>query len=123
MLEQSEIADAIGVPLIVAEAVSEGFVVRRNQLVQVVQPAFAPACARAMGAGFRGLIDWLGQRDDGRRAQLLRPDGSIVLTAASAPAWIASFREWRAATGWAPSAEDLQQCARSFTHSAPVSPP
>lgn len=112
VLEQSSIAAAVGVPLIVAEPVAEAFRVRGDRLQRVVQPSFAAACARAMRAGFVGFLDWLRERDDARVGSLLRSDGSIVLTAATAPAWIAGIREWRASSGWAPSAADLLQCAR-----------
>ena len=111
VLEQSGIADALGVPLIVADAVDEAFVVRRDRLQRVAQPPFAPACARVMQAGFRGLSDWLRDRKDPRSASLLRADGSIVLTAGTAPVWIAAAREWRRVTGWAPATEELLACA------------
>ena len=112
VLEQSAIADAIGVPLIVAEPVDAAFVVVGDRLRRVVQPSFATACARAMRAGFTGLIDWLRKRDDSRLATLLRADGSIVLTAATAPTWINGVREWREATNWAPGEADVLACAR-----------
>jgi non-heme chloroperoxidase len=112
VIEQSSIADAIGVPLIVAGPVDTAFVVRGDRLRRVVQPSFAPPCARAMRAGFVGFIGWLRDRDDPRTNSLLRPDGSIVLTAATAPLWIAGIREWRSATGWAPDPQEVLACAR-----------
>jgi pimeloyl-ACP methyl ester carboxylesterase len=112
VLEQSAIADAIGVPLIVAESVDDGFVVRGDRLRRVVQPPFAAACSRAMLGGFRGFADWLRANGDPRSQVLLRADGSIVLTAETAPLWIDGVRAWRAATGWAPGTADVLQCAR-----------
>jgi pimeloyl-ACP methyl ester carboxylesterase len=112
VIEQSSIADAIGVPLIVAEPVETGFVVRGDRLLRVVQPSFAAACGRAMRAGFMGFIAWLRERNDPRSATLLRPDGSIVLTAATAPVWINGIREWRSASAWAPNQQDVLECAR-----------
>lgn len=112
VLEQSSIAEAMGVPLIIADPVDEAFVVRRDRLQRVAQPPFAPACARVMQAGFRGVSDWLRRREDPRRASLLRADGSIVLTAETAPVWIAAVQEWRRDTGWAPVAADIVACAR-----------
>ena len=113
VLEQSSIAEAIGVPLIIAEAVDDGFIVRRDRLLRVAQPSFAAACGRAMLAGFRGFSAWLRDREDPRRERLLRPDGSFVLTAETAPLWITGIREWRQSTGWAPDAEQVSTCARS----------
>ena len=113
VLEQSSIAEAIGVPLIIAEAVDEGFIVRRDRLLRVAQPSFAAPCGRAMLSGFRGFSAWLRDREDPRRERLLRPDGSFVLTAETAPLWITGIREWRQSTGWAPDAEQVSTCARS----------
>lgn len=112
VLEQSSIADAIGVPLIVAEPVDAAFVVRRDRLQRVVQPSFAAACSRAMRAGFLGFIASLRDSNDPRTNTLLRADGSIVLTADTAPLWISGIREWRSATGWAPDNKDILECAR-----------
>lgn len=112
VLEQSTIAEALGVPLIIADPVDEAFVVRRERLQRVVQPPFAPPCARAMQSGFRGVGDWLRDRKDPRGASMLRADGSIVLTADTAQVWIAAIHEWRRATGWAPATEDVLACAR-----------
>jgi pimeloyl-ACP methyl ester carboxylesterase len=112
VLEQSAIADAIGVPLILAEPVDTAFVVRGERLLRVVQPSFAPACARAMRGGFMGFIASLRDSNDARAASLLRPDGSIVLTAATAPIWISGIRDWRAASGWRPDSQDILECAR-----------
>jgi pimeloyl-ACP methyl ester carboxylesterase len=112
VLEQSAIADAIGVPLIVAEPVETAFVVRRDRLLRVVQPSFATACGRAMRAGFMGFIAWLRDRNDARIGSLLRADGGIVLTADTAPIWISGIREWRTASGWVPPQADVLACAR-----------
>jgi non-heme chloroperoxidase len=112
VLEQSAIADAIGVPLILAEPVDTAFVVHGERLLRVVQPSFAPACGRAMRGGFMGFIATLRESNDPRSATLLRPDGSIVLTAATAPTWIRGIRDWRVASGWQPDSRDILECAR-----------
>lgn len=112
VVEQSDIAQAVGVPLIVAEAVPRAFVIRDGRFRRVEQPRFAPPCARAMGSGFMGFIAWMNERADPRRDRLLRRDGGIVLTAATAPLWIAGIREWRSQTSWAPNEEDVLACAR-----------
>jgi hypothetical protein len=113
VLEQSDIARAIGVPLIVARGLDKGFVIRDGKIVKTIQPRFAAPCSAVMLGGFRGFLAWLDANNDPRRAALLEPDGRWIFTAKTAPLWIEGIRDWRSTTGWQPDAELTLACARS----------
>ncbi len=50
VIERSEIASALGVPIILAQGIERAFVIVDGRFTQVRQPAFRPACSRVMGA-------------------------------------------------------------------------
>lgn len=112
VIEYSDIFAAMGLKVVLAEGLDNGFVLEGGKIRSIVQPELKPACMEAMGTGFALLIDWLTESDDPRGADLLRGD-SLHLTGDTAPVLIEAIRDWRDRTGWSPTREQAFECAQS----------
>jgi len=77
----------MGLKIVLAEGLDNGFVLEDGKIRTIVQPELKPACMEAMGAGFAQLIDWLTETGDPRGEILLR-DRSLHLTGDTAPVLI-----------------------------------
>ena len=109
-IEHSSIFAAVGVTIVIAEAIDEAFVLAGNRIIAIHQPELAPACLRAILSGFQGVTDWLIESGEESGGKLVR-DGRIYLTPATIPGVVRAIRAWREATGWAPERADVSACA------------
>jgi len=109
-IEHSSIFAAVGVTIVVAEAIDEAFVLSDDRIVAIHQPELAQACRRAILSGFEGVADWLIESGQPAGAQLVR-DGRIYLTPETIPGVVQAIKAWREATGWAPQRADVSACA------------
>lgn len=109
-IEHSEIFEAAGVSIVMAQAIRDAFVLRDSRIVAVHQPDLEPACSNIVLSAFRGAVAWLIAENDPRQEQLVE-NGFIKLTPATIPDVIALLREWRQTSGVKPDPLAMSACA------------
>ena len=109
-IEHSEIFEAAGVSIVMAQGIRNAFVLRGGQIIELYQPALLPACSDTVLAAFSGLVQWLEESDDPRRHRLVA-NGFINLTPETIPHVILALQDWRGRTGWQPAPDRVSQCA------------
>jgi hypothetical protein len=109
-IEHSEIFEAAGVSIVMAQGIQDAFVLRDGRIVEINQPDLQPACTATVLEAFRGSVAWLHETNDGRQ-QLLVENGFIKLTPKTIPDVISLLREWRRKTNTMPDAATMSACA------------
>jgi pimeloyl-ACP methyl ester carboxylesterase len=109
-VETSPMFEAMGLPRVRTTGVGDAFVVEGERIRSARQPDFEPACRTVFAQAVGGLRDWLGARGDPRGAALFA-EGRPLISAETAAVWIASLRDWRRETQWAPAADLRASCA------------
>jgi len=80
VLESSDVFSAAGLPIVIAEPVRAGFVLRNGKILKVKQPEIRPACRMAIVKAFSALATYLTDTNDPRAALVLNTSGRLNLT-------------------------------------------
>lgn len=110
VIEHSDIFAALGMTIVHARPVRNGFVLRDGKIAGIVQPDLNAACSRIAIEGFTGLASWLASTNDYRSADLIS-EGRLAFVPSKLPLIVDALKDWRSATGWAPQAEAVRECA------------
>ena len=110
VIEHSRIFSALGMTIVVAQPVRNGFELRGGKIAKIVQPDLNPACTKIALGGFVGLVSWLEETSDYRAATLVT-DGRLALKPETIPLIVDALKDWRSASGWKPESEDVRSCA------------
>ena len=111
VIEHSEIFEAAGVSIVMAQGIESGFVLRDGKIVELRQPDLEPACTEIVAAALRETAAWLVSVGDPRRTTLVA-NGFLRLTPTTIPAVVQALRDWRGATKTAPAPVAMSACAR-----------
>lgn len=109
-IEHSEIFEAAGVSIVMAQGIRNAFVLRDSRIVEVHQPDLEPACSTTVVSAFRGAVAWITAENDPRQEYLIE-NGFIKLTPATIPEVITLLREWRHTSGQKPDPIAMSACA------------
>lgn len=109
-IEHSEIFEAAGVSIVMAQAIQNAFVLKDGRIVEINQPDLQPACTEAVLEAFRGAVAWLHETNDDRQQRLVE-NGFIKLTPETIPDVVFLLREWRRETGTMPASATMSACA------------
>lgn len=110
-IEHSEIFEATGASIVMAQGMDDAFVLRDGKIMEIHQPELEPACRDIIVPALRRAADWLVAENDTRAAQLVE-NGFLRLTPETIPRVVVALHDWRAATGVAPDPAAVSSCAR-----------
>ena len=109
-IEHSEIFEAAGVSIVMAQAIRNAFVLKDGRIVEINQPDLQPACSSTVLEAFRGAVAWLHETKDARQQRLVE-NAIIKLTPETIPDVIFLLREWRRETDTMPASAAMSECA------------
>ncbi len=110
-IEHSEIFEAAGVSIVMAQAIQDAFVLRDSRIIEVHQPDLEPACSNIVMSAFKGAVAWM-SADNDPRAEHLVENEFIKLTPATIPEVITLLREWRQTSALKPEPSAMTACAK-----------
>ena len=111
VIEHSDVFSALGMKIVHAQPVRNGFDLSGGKIVRIVQPDLNPACSGIAMEGFSGLVAWLETSGDHRAGDLI-VDGRLALVPSKIPLIVDALKDWRNSTGWSPQAAAVRECAQ-----------